>query len=368
MKINFGDLSREYQEISEPVNKAVKSVLESGWFILGNELAEFEKKFAKYIGSKYCIGCANGTDAITLSLLAIGIQQGDEVITQVNTCIPTICGIVNSGATPVFCDVCDDTLMMDAEDAAAQITGKTKAILPVNLFGASCDYDHLFTVSKKFNIPIVEDCAQSVGSSFEGKKTGTFGSMGCFSFYPSKNLGAYGDGGAVVTDDEELYNKLLMLRNYGQEIRYYHTTFGINSRLDEIQAAILSVKLKYLDDWTSRRREIAGKYNSGFEGNSYITPVNIPANVDSVYHLYVVKVKKREELQKYLISKDIHTLIHYPIPCHLQKAYTYLGFKEGDFKVAEKNANEILSLPMYPQLKDSELDYIIKSINNFYDR
>ncbi|CAN5486195.1 DegT/DnrJ/EryC1/StrS family aminotransferase [soil metagenome] len=366
MKINFGDLSREYNEISELVNKAVNNVLSSGWFILGNELSEFEKKFAEYICSKYCVGCANGTDAITLSLMALGIQTGDEVITQVNTCIPTICGIVNSGAVPVFCDIIDDTLMMDPIDAAAQITGKTKAILPVNLFGSSADYERLTEISNKYKIPLIEDCAQSVGAKFEGRRTGTFGSMGAFSFYPSKNLGAYGDAGAVVTDNVDYYNRLLMLRNYGQEVRYYHTVFGINSRLDEIQAAILCEKLNYLDKWTARRQELAEMYNKGFADNPCITIVKVPENVENVYHLYVIKIKNREELQQYLTSKDIHTLIHYPIPCHLQKAYEYLGFKEGDFKIAERNANEILSLPMYPQLKDSEVEYVIKSINDFY--
>ncbi len=366
MKVSFGDLSREYNEISGPVNKAISKVLESGWFVLGDQLAEFEKTFASYIGTNYCVGCANGTDAITLALLALGVEYGDEVITQVNTCIPTISGIVNSGTVPVFCDVLDDTLMMDSKDAASQITSKTKAIIPVNLYGASCDFDQLKAVSEKFNIPLIEDCAQSVGSEFNGKKTGTFGVMGCFSFYPSKNLGAYGDGGAVTTDSEEYYKKLLMLRNYGQEVRYYHSTFGINSRLDEIQAAILSTKMKYLAEWTKRRREIAMMYNEGFKNTNAITTVRVSDKVESVYHLYVIKIRNREELQKHLTSKNIQTLIHYPIPCHLQKAYAYLGFKEGDFKVAEKNAGEILSLPIYPQLKDSEIEFVIKTINDFY--
>jgi len=366
MRVPFGDLSREYKEIANEINYSIEEVLNSGWFILGKQVDTFEKKFAEYVGTKFAVGCANGTDAITLSLLAIDIQDGDEVITQTNTCIPTICGIVNTNAKPVFCDINDHDLMMDASDVLNKITSKTKAIIPVNLFGASADYEALNKISKEYSIPLIEDCAQSIGSKYKSQKTGTFGLMGCFSFYPSKNLGGYGDGGAITTNRNELCQKLLMLRNYGQEKRYYHSTFGLNSRLDEIQAAILSTKMNYLDNWNQERKRIAKLYDDAFEKNKNVTPLKFDRSVEPVYHLYIIKVKDREKLQEYLMSKNISTLIHYPINCHLQKAYKYLGYKEGDFKIAEKNSKEILSLPIFPQMEESEIEYIIKCIKDFY--
>jgi len=367
MTIPFGSLKREYDSISGEIDEAIKKVLNSGWFILGKEVEEFEKDFANYIGTKFCVACANGTDAITLSLLALDIKEGDEVITQTNTCIPTVCAIINSDAIPVFCDVNDDTLMIDTNDLINKITDKTRAIIPVNLFGSCPDYDKICKISKEYSIPIIEDCAQSHGAKFGNQKTGTFGITGCFSFYPSKNLGCYGDGGAITTNDNELYNKLLMLRNYGQEKRYYHTTLGLNSRLDEIQAAILNIKLIHLDNWNKARQKIATRYNKAFEKDKDVTTLKFGEKVESVYHLYIVKVRKREKLQEYLASKNISTLIHYPIPCHLQKAYQYLGYKEGDFKISEKGSKEILSLPIFPQMKDSEVDYVIKCIKAFYE-
>jgi dTDP-4-amino-4,6-dideoxygalactose transaminase len=367
MNVPFADLSREYGEISTEIDNAVKKVLNSGWFILGKEVESFEKNFAKFVGTRFAVGCANGTDAITLALLAAGIENEDEVIVQTNTCVPTICGIINAGAVPVFCDVINGSLMADPEDIKKRHTNKTKVILPVNLFGSSANYGEILRISSEFNVKVIEDCAQSHGSLLNGEKTGTFGLEGCFSFYPSKNLGCYGDGGAVVTNDEAIHQKLLKLRNYGEEKRYYHTTFGLNSRLDELQAAILNVKLQHLDRWNKRRISIAKLYDEGFSNKDYITPLKYDTAVSPVYHLYVVKVDERDKLQKYLKSSNIGTLIHYPVPCHLQEAYKYLDYKLGDFPVAEENAGKILSLPIFPQMKDDEVSFVINSIIAFYE-
>lgn len=366
VKIPFGDLTREYRSIGKEIDDAVNRTLSSGWYVLGKELEKFERKFADYVGTDYCVGCANGTDAITIALLALGIQNGDEVITQVNTCIPTVCGIVNSKAVPQFCDVENESLMINVEDLKNRITKKTKVIIPVNLYGASADYDSLINFADIMGIPIIEDCAQSHGSTFKDDFTGTFGAMGTFSFYPSKNLGAYGDGGAVVTNDESLYKNLLTARNYGQKKRYYHTSFGLNSRLDEIQAAILSVKLDHLDAWNNRRVEIAERYNKHFGNSTKITPLKFSDDIRSVYHLYVIKTEDRENLAEHLSDKGVTTLIHYPVPCHLQEAYSYLGYTTGDFPVAESNAAKILSLPIFPQLSNLEVDYTAKCVKEFY--
>jgi len=367
MHIPFADLSREYKEISGEIDLAVKKVLESGWFILGKELESFERNFAAYIGTKFAVGCASGTDAITLALMAAGIGRGDEVIIQTNTCIPSISGIVCTGAIPVFCDIINDSLMISPDDIRRRITDKTKAIMPVNLFGSSANYDEILKISREFNVKVIEDCAQSHGSLFNGKRTGTFGLEGCFSFYPSKNLGCYGDGGAVVTNDEMIYHKLLMIRNYGQEKRYYHTVFGLNSRLDELQAAILNVKLNYLEDWNQRRTAISRVYDESFLNKSYITPLKFEPNVSSVYHLYLIKVNDRDDLQRHLANCGIQTLIHYPVPCHLQQAYKYLGYREGDLPVSEANAKKILSLPIFPQMTEDEVHSVINSIIGYYE-
>jgi len=263
--------------------------------------------------------------------------------------------------------VLENSLMINPFDVESKICDKTKALLPVNLFGASADFDKIMKISGKYSIPVIEDCAQSHGSSYGGRYTGTFGIMGCFSFYPTKNLGCYGDGGAVITSDTDLYKKLILLRNYGQDKRYYHSVHGLNSRLDEIQAAVLNVKLKYLERWNERRREIAKIYDEGFSNNTNIIPLVFDKNTSSVYHLYIVKVKDREKLQKLLSEKGIDTLIHYPVPCHIQKAYEYIGYKTGDFHVAEENAGKILSLPISSQLKEEEIKYIIETIREFYD-
>jgi len=367
MKVSFIDLSRESRIIGKEINKTFQCAINECKFILGHRGRVFENDFADYLGVKYCVGCASGTDAITLALRALALQPGDEVLTQTNTCVPTVCGIVNSGARPAFCDIIEESAMMNPDDLESRMSKKIKVILPVNLYGASADYDSLEKISNKYSVPLVEDCAQSHGARFNGKKTGTFGKLSCFSFYPTKNLGCYGDGGAIATNDKKLYKKLLKIRNYGQRKRYYHDIYGFNSRLDEIQAGVLNVKLRNLDSWNKRRKRIAGIYNKAFRNNRYIIPLVFHKKVDSVYHLYVVKVTQRAMLQRYLISKGIETLIHYPVPCHRQKVYSCIGYREGDFPIAEKVAKKILSLPMYPRLQDNEAEYIARTVKEFYE-
>lgn len=368
MMISFGDLAKEYAYLKKTINRNILKVLSSGRFILGREVEEFEKAFAEYVGVSYCIGCASGTDAINLALRALDLPEHAQVITQVNTCVPTVSAIVNSGAKPCFCDICENSLMMDASDLEKRINKNTKAIIPVNLYGASADYDKLIHLSQRYSIPLIEDCAQSHGARFKGKKTGVFGIMGCFSFYPSKNLGCYGDAGAIVTSNARLYKKLIMLRNYGQKNRYEHAYHGLNSRLDELQAAILKTKLKFLYKWNERRRQIAKIYDVFLKGLNDVTHIKFEDGAESVFHLYVIRVKHRKKLQDYLTKKGITTLIHYPIPCHLQKAYRYLGYKKGDFPIAEKVATQILSIPLHPYLKDEEAEYIAKNIKVFYEK
>jgi len=284
------------------------------------------------------------------------------VITVSNTAFPTVVGIKMSGATPVFVDINEDSYLMNVKNIEKAITKRTKAIIPVHLYGQVCDMDELETISKEYNIPIIEDCAQAHGAEYKGKKSGSFGIMSAFSFYPSKNLGAYGDAGMVLTNDESLYNKLRMLRNYGQKERYYHSMFGINSRLDEIQAGILRVKLKHLEEWNERRRKIAEKYNENLK-DLVKTPLEI-IGCKHIYHLYVIRTKERERLKKYLEENGIQTLIHYPIPVHLQPV-----FKSNSIQlpITEKVSKEILSLPIYPQLTDEEVEYIISKIKKFFE-
>lgn len=362
MKIKFGDLKREYRTIEKEIDSVIKKILTKGQFILGEELEKFEKEFSEYCGVRFGVGVANGTEAIALSLLSLDIKADDEVITVSNTAFPTVVGIKMSGATPVFVDINEDSYLMNVKNIEKAITKRTKAIIPVHLYGQVCDMDELETISKEYNIPIIEDCAQAHGAEYKGKKSGSFGIMSAFSFYPSKNLGAYGDAGMVLTNDESLYNKLRMLRNYGQKERYYHSMFGINSRLDEIQAGILRVKLKHLEEWNERRRKIAEKYNENLK-DLVKTPLEI-IGCKHIYHLYVIRTKERERLKKYLEENGIQTLIHYPIPVHLQPV-----FKSNSIQlpITEKVSKEILSLPIYPQLTDEEVEYIISKIKKFFE-
>lgn len=364
--IRFDNFKIQYAVIQKEVDAAIKRVLLSGWFIMGKELEAFEKEFATYIGCNYCVGVASGTEAIALSLMSSGIGSGTEVITTNMTAFPTISGIIQAGATPVVVDISQDDGLIDINAIEKKINKNTKAILPVHLYGQSCDMDAICKLGHQYNLKVVEDCAQSVGATYKGKKTGTFGDVAAFSFYPTKNLGAYGDAGAITTRDEEVYKKLLRLRNYGQRVRYYHDEFGINSRLDEIQAAILRVKLNYLEKWNMIRRKHASYYKkhlqtvSCLKENDYGSPV---------YHLFVIKTPERDLLVEYLKSREIQTFIHYPIPIHQQK-----GFPQGKNQTTERYPNterfasEILSIPIYPELKEENREKIVKKINEFGDK
>jgi len=364
MKIPFVDLKRQYGYIREEAESKVREVLENGQYILGKEVENFEKEFAKYCGVKYAIGVASGTDALVISLKALGIGLGDEAITVPNTFIATVDAIARNGATPVFCDVNPDTYNIDISQIEDKITNKTKAILVVHLYGQPAEMNSIKKIADEFGLYIVEDACQAHGAEYLGRKTGSLGDIACFSFYPSKNLGACGDGGIIVTNSKELAEKARMLRNYGQKTKYYHDVVGFNSRLDEIQAAILRVKLKYLDKWNNMRRKWAKLYNELLENSSVVTPVEAKY-AKHVYHLYVIRSKGRNELQQFLSRKGISTGIHYPIPIHLQRAYSYLGYKEGDFPITEKFAREILSLPMFPELEEDEVVYVCDQIKRF---
>lgn len=362
MNVPFLDLHAQYQSIKPEVDQAIKNVLDRQSFILGEELEQFEKEFADYLGVKYVVGVASGTDALILSLIALGLGRGDEVITPVNSFIATTTAIIQTGATPVFVDCDPNTYQIDAEQVSTKITKKTKAILPVHLYGAPFDIEKIQKLTKKNNLLLVEDAAQAHGATFDDKKIGSFGDLAAWSFYPSKNMGAYGDGGAVSTNNEELYKKLNKLRNYGQVRKYYHQTYGINSRLDEIQAAVLRVKLRHLDNWNKKRNEIAEKYKVAVKSYKF---QEIISGATSSYHIFSIEHPSRDKLQKYLSEKGIQSLIHYPVPIHLQEVYKHLRHKKGDFPVSERLADEVLSIPMYSELSNEQTNHIVDCLNSF---
>ena len=363
--IPFVELQTEFRAIESEVRAAIDGVLERTWYILGEEGKAFESEFAAWVGSAHAVGVGSGTDAIQLALLAAGVGYGDEVITVANTCVPTIAGIGATGATPVLVDAHPDTLTLDPGQLEGAISAKTKAIVPVHLYGHPCDMDPIMTVAEKHGLAVVEDCAQAHGARYRGRTCGTLGHLAAFSFYPSKNLGAYGDGGAVVTNDPEYDARLRKLRNYGEEQRYTHTIPGINSRLDEIQAAILRVKLRHIDGWLARRRELAAAYHEALAD----LPLQRPEAADwaeSAWHLYPIRCEARDALQHHLREHGVHTLIHYPIPVHLQPAYVRLGYQRGDFPVAEAACNRVLSLPFYPALHADQVEEIRGIIADFF--
>ena len=351
--VPFIDLKREYAEISEEIAQALKKVLESGWFILGEEVEKFEEDFSKYIGTKYGVGVNSGSDALFLALKALGISKGDEVITVSHTFISTVDAIVRNGAKPVFVDIDSDTYCIDVTKIEERITNKTKAILPVHLYGHPADMEPIMEIAQRHNLHVIEDACQAHSAEYKGKKVGSIGDVGCFSFYPIKNLGAYGDGGIAVTDNGELAEKVRMLRNYGQVQKYYHDFVGVNSRLDEIQAAILRVKLRHLDEWNERRKKVAKLYNELLKDSKIVKPFE-KDYAKHVYHLYVIRCKERSKVQQHLLENGIQTQIHYPVPVHKQKAYLDLGF-DTHLPVTETICNEILSLPMYPWLSNEEV-------------
>ena len=369
MKIPFCDLKRQYLSLKKEIDKEINKVLNSGQFILGSFVEKFEKEFANYCGVKFALGVNSGTDALILALKALGLKSGDEVILPANTFVATAEAVVHSGLKPVLVDI--DTLTYNINPLAIEkkINSKTKVIIPVHLYGQMAEMEEILKIAKKYKLYVIEDAAQAHGAEYKGKKAGTLGDIGCFSFYPAKNLGAFGDGGAIITNNEKLYLTIKKLRDHGSIKKYHHEFVGYNSRLDAIQAAILSVKLRYLDKWNKMRRERALFYNELLSGIKEIsTPYSLP-EVKHVYHLYVIKLKNkqtRNQLKKYLESKGIGVGIHYPIPIHLTKAFKFLGYKKGDFPATEDCANRILSLPIFPELKVKEVKFIVEEIKNFF--
>ena len=365
MNIMANRMDRAYFKYKDEFDNKAISVLESGWYILGKEVNNFENEWARFIGTKYCVGLASGLDALWIAFRLLNIGKGDEVIVSANAYIACVMGITINGATPIFVEP-DEYNNIDANKIEEKITSNTKAILAVHLFGQSCDMDAIMSLANKYSLKVVEDCAQSHGNHWKDKTVGSIGDIGCFSFYPSKGCGAFGDGGCITTNDENIFNECRVFRNYGSEKRYYNKVVGTNSRLDEIQAGLLSVKLKHLDLLNDERCKIAEAYTERIN-NSYILKPKVRKNADSTWHQYVVHVTggKRDELVEYLKSNDISTIIHYPIPPHLAEAYRYLGYKKGDFKIAEQYADEVLSLPMYNGMTEEELTYVIDKINKF---
>lgn len=367
MMIPLVDLRAQYNSIKEEIDEVISRVLNNTSFIMGNELEVFEGEFAGYCNTRYAIGVANGSDALILALLACGIGEGDEVITVPNTFIATSEAISHVGAKIIFVDVVPDTFNIDVSKIEDKITKNTKAIMPVHLYGQTADMDPLIILAKKYGLKIIEDAAQAHGAEYKGRKAGSIGDTACFSLYPSKNLGAYGDGGIITTNNEEIANKIKFLRNHGRTSeKYLHDMEGYSSRLDNLQAAILSVKLKYLDVWNDKRRENVLIYNRLLENlNSIVTPY-VAEYCSHVYHLYVIQTKYRNDLREYLKSRGVATGIHYPIPLHLQPAYNHLEYKEGDFPITERVSQEILSLPMYPELGENQIIEIVEKIKRFH--
>ena len=367
MKVPFLDLKRQYSAIKKELDEAVFSVLSNTQFILGPEVKSLEEKVADYCGAKFAIGVASGTDALLLSLRACEVKPEDEVITSSFSFFASAGVISRLGANPVFVDIDPETYNIDPDQIEKKVTPKTKAIMPVHLFGQCADMDPIMEVARKHNLKVIEDAAQAIGAEYKGKKAGAIGDFGCFSFFPSKNLGGAGDGGMVTTDDPEMAEMVRVLRVHGSKPKYYHSTIGYNSRLDTIQAGILSVKLKYLDDWTKKRREHAEVYNSAFKDLDMITPKAESFNYH-IYNQYTIAVKNRDELRNYLKEKQIGHDTYYPVPLHLQECYKFLGYKKGDLPVSEKKAEEVVSIPIYPELTEEEQKYVISTIKEFVTR
>lgn len=358
------NLGRQYSLHADEYKKKACEVLDSGWYILGQEVSAFEEEWAEFIGSKNCVGLASGLDALWISFRLLNIGVGDEVIVCANAYIACVMGITMNGATPLFVEP-DKYDNINAEKIEEAITNKTKAILAVHLYGQSCDMTKIMDIAHRYSLLVVEDCAQSHGNHWKDQTVGTFGDVGCFSFYPSKGCGAFGDAGAVVTNNDELANRFRIFRNYGSEKRYHNMMVGSNSRLDEMQAGLLRVKLKHLNDFIEERCRIAERYNKEIT-NPIVKKPMIRPGADSSWHQYVVHISGcRDALMEYLKKQGIGTLIHYPIPPHLSEAYAYLGYKRGDFPIAEQFADEVLSLPMYNGMTFEEQSEVITAINKF---
>jgi dTDP-4-amino-4,6-dideoxygalactose transaminase len=366
MNIPFYNLAPMHDAIKQEMQIAFGQTYDSHWYILGKQLTDFERAYSVFNQTQFTVGVSNGLDALFLSLKSLGIGQGDEVIVPSMTYIATALAVSLLGAKPVFAESDPQTCNLDPKSTEAAVTSHTKAIIPVHLYGQACEMDAIMAIAEKHDLYVVEDNAQSHGATFKGKRTGSWGIVNGTSFYPGKNLGALGDGGAVTTNDQELAHKIMVLRNYGSEIKYKNEVIGHNMRLDELQAALLTVKLKYLMEWTSQRQKIAAWYNESLHENRDLILPFVHPEASHVYHLYVVRTRQRDALQRHLSENGIETLIHYPIPPHLQKAYSYLGYKKGDFPIAEEIAETCLSLPLWPGMTKTEVEYIAEFVNRHH--
>lgn len=363
MKIMPNRMDRGFHQYQKEFEEKAIEVLRSGWYVLGKEVSAFEKEFASYTGAKYCVGLASGLDALWLAFRIMGIGSGDEVIVQGNTYIASVMGITINGATPIFVEP-DEHFGMDVDRIEEKITSKTKAILVTHLYGMASKMDRIVEICEKYKLRLVEDCAQSHGACFNGKMTGTFGDVGCFSFYPSKNLGAFGDGGAVVVNDEQLEKAFRIYRNYGSEKRYYNKVVGANSRLDEIQAGLLRVRLSHIEEITNEKVKIAEYYTRNIKNEKIQLP-ELAEGATGVWHQYVIRCKERDRLIEYLNEREIGTIIHYPIPPHLSEAYQYLGHSEGFLPITEHLAKTVLSIPMYNGMTHEEMECVVEALNSF---
>lgn len=362
-KIMPNRLDRGFYKYQDEFESKAIEVLRSGWYVLGQEVSNFEREFADYVCAKHCVGLASGLDALWIAFHILGIGQGDEVIVQGNTYIASVMGITINGATPIFCEP-DEFFNIDASKIEEKISKKTKAILVVHLYGQATNMRPIVDICKKYNLRLVEDCAQAHGAKCDGRHVGTFGDIGCFSFYPSKNLGAFGDAGAIITNDDVIDREIRIFRNYGSEKRYYNKVVGANSRLDELQAGLLRVKLKHLDELIAERRRICEHYLSQIRNDKVILP-RLQDGTTHIWHQFVIRSDYRDELMAYLNRRGIGTIIHYPIPPHLSEAYRYLSIEKGALPITERYAETVLSIPLYNGLTEEEQNYVIKTINDF---
>jgi dTDP-4-amino-4,6-dideoxygalactose transaminase len=370
MKVPMLDLSEQYLSLRDEMLQVLDEVMKSSRFILGENVKKLEQDVAAYSRVKHGIGVANGSDALHISLQACGVKEGDEVITTPFTFFATAGAIARCGAKPVFVDIDLDTYNIDPKQIEEKITDRTKAIIPVHLYGQAVDMDPIIEIAKKYNLYIIEDAAQAIGAEYKGRRTGELGDAACYSFFPTKNLGAYGDAGMIVTNDDELAEKMRVIRVHGSKPKYYHHVLGYNSRLDEMQAAILNVKFPHLDEWSEKRRAIARRYTHLLNeklGDKVVTPVEAE-ECYHVFHQYTIRVEKRDELQQFLKENGVATMIYYPLALHMQPVFADLGYKEGDFPNAEKAAKEAISLPMFPELKEEQQDYVAEMIAKFFEK
>jgi dTDP-4-amino-4,6-dideoxygalactose transaminase len=355
------DLRAQHRDLADELTSAIRSVIESAQFVLGPEVAAFEREFAAFCGAAHAVAVNSGTSALHLALLAAGIGPGDEVITVPHTFVATVAAICYAGATPVFVDIHPQTFTMDPARLEAAVTGRTKAVIPVHLYGHPADMEPILAISRRHSLTVIEDAAQAHGAEYNGVRTGCLGDFGCFSFYPSKNLGACGEGGIITTKSAEAARRLRMMRDWGQDVKNHHLLRGYNYRMEAIQAAVLRVKLRHLEAWNERRRRIAAEYRAGLAESGLSLPVELPGN-RHVYHLFVVRTKSRGRLRESLQAAGIETGIHYPTPVHLQPAHSDLGYGRGSFPVAEDAAGSVLSVPMFPELTDEQLEIVVKSV------